>query len=129
MQQMSENDRAIVRWLLLCLALIFSMVVLGGVTRLTGSGLSMVNWHPHGVLPPSSSEQWLAEFELYKQFPEYQKLNQHLTVEGFKSIFGRLYSPGVVHPCEILIKFESLLTHSFTERQNESPISFSIKEL
>ena len=52
MPDTSENDRAILRWLLLCLILIFIMIILGGVTRLTGSGLSMVNWHPLGMLPP-----------------------------------------------------------------------------
>jgi len=80
------------RWLQFCLVLIFTMVILGGVTRLTGSGLSMVTWHPTGMLPPLSSEQWLAEFQLYQQFPEYQKLNRDMSLEGFKSIFWFEYS-------------------------------------
>jgi len=92
MQKMNDNDRAITRWLLVCLFLIFSMVILGGVTRLTGSGLSMVTWHPTGVLPPIGGEQWLAEFELYKQFPEYQIMNRDMTLEGFKSIYWFEYS-------------------------------------
>jgi heme a synthase len=92
MQETSINDRAIMRWLQLCLFLVFSMVILGGVTRLTGSGLSMVTWHPTGMLPPLSTEQWLAEFQLYQQFPEYQKLNRGMTLDGFKSIFWFEYS-------------------------------------
>ncbi|MDH3536013.1 MAG: COX15/CtaA family protein [Gammaproteobacteria bacterium] len=92
MHAVSDNDRAILRWLQLCLVLVFSMVILGGVTRLTGSGLSMVTWHPTGMLPPLGSEQWLAEFELYQQFPEFQKLNRDMDLDGFKKIFWFEYS-------------------------------------
>ena len=92
MHEMSNNDRAIMRWLQLCLVLIFAMVILGGVTRLTDSGLSMVTWHPTGMLPPIGDEQWHAEFELYQQYPEYQKLNRGMSLEGFKSIYWFEYS-------------------------------------
>ncbi len=92
MHEMSQNDRAIVRWLQLCLVLIFTMVILGGVTRLTDSGLSMVTWHPTGMLPPIGTEQWRAEFELYQQYPEFQKLNREMSLDGFKAIFWFEYS-------------------------------------
>ena len=92
MQEISDNDRAIMRWLQFCLILIFSMVILGGVTRLTGSGLSMVSWHPTGMLPPLGNDQWLVEFELYQQVPEFQKLNRDMSLDGFKSIFWFEYS-------------------------------------
>ena len=92
MHDISDADRAISRWLKLCLVLIFSMVILGGVTRLTGSGLSMVTWHPTGMLPPFGSEQWLEAFDLYQQFPEFQKINREMTLEGFKQIFWFEYS-------------------------------------
>ena len=92
MQQVSNNDRAIVGWLLVCLTLIVVMVILGGVTRLTDSGLSMVTWHPTGAWPPTSTQQWLAEFNLYQQFPEYQRLNREMTLDGFKSIYWFEYS-------------------------------------
>ena len=68
------------------------MVVLGGVTRLTGSGLSMVDWRPvTGVLPPLNDQQWQEAFELYRQSPEFVKVNSHLDVEGFKDIFWLEY--------------------------------------
>ena len=90
---MNEQDRAVSRWLILCLVLIFGMVILGGVTRLTGSGLSMVNWKPmHGILPPLSVEQWQEEFSFYQQSPEFKKINRDMDVEKFKSIFWLEYS-------------------------------------
>ena len=90
--EVSYDDRAILRWLIICLGLIFTMVILGGVTRLTGSGLSMVTWHPTGMLPPLSLEQWQAEFQLYQQYPEYQKINRGMSLDEFKSIFWFEYS-------------------------------------
>jgi cytochrome c oxidase assembly protein subunit 15 len=93
MSVITPQDRAISHWLLICLLLIFFMVVLGGVTRLTGSGLSMVNWHPvHGSIPPLSSEQWEEEFSFYQQSPEFQKINRDMNVDDFKSIFWFEYS-------------------------------------
>ncbi len=64
------------------------MVVLGGVTRLTGSGLSMVDWRPlMGVLPPMSDAEWQRVFELYQLSPEFRKVNSHMDVAAFKGIF------------------------------------------
>ena len=81
-------DRQIAAWLIICAAVIFGMIVLGGVTRLTHSGLSMVEWKPLiGIIPPLSEQAWLEVFEKYKQFPEYQKINQGMSLDGFKSIF------------------------------------------
>jgi len=82
------NNRQIAVWLLACCAIIFTMVVLGGVTRLTRSGLSMVEWEPiMGVIPPLSQGAWTAAFEKYRQFPEYQKINRGMTLGEFKSIY------------------------------------------
>jgi heme a synthase len=78
----------IVTWLLACAVLVFAMVVLGGVTRLTGSGLSMVEWKPiTGVLPPLDDVAWEREFERYKQFPEYLEVNAGMDLAGFKGIY------------------------------------------
>ena len=72
----------------MCCALVFAMVVLGGVTRLTGSGLSMVDWKPvTGILPPLTDAEWRETFEMYQQSPQFQKINAHMDVEAFKSIF------------------------------------------
>jgi cytochrome c oxidase assembly protein subunit 15 len=82
------QNRAVALWLLTCCALVFVMVVLGGVTRLTGSGLSMVDWRPLlGWLPPLGDVAWQRVFELYQQSPEYQSVNSHMDVDAFKSIF------------------------------------------
>jgi len=89
----SGDDRLIASWLLLCAALIFAMVILGGVTRLTGSGLSMVNWHPiHGAIPPISIDEWEEEFSNYQKSPEFTKKNHQMTIDGFKQIFYFEYS-------------------------------------
>ena len=88
MVQQEIHDRRVAIWLLVCCALVFAMVVLGGVTRLTGSGLSMVDWKPvTGVLPPLSDAEWQTSFEMYQQSPEFQKINAHMDVEAFKGIF------------------------------------------
>jgi cytochrome c oxidase assembly protein subunit 15 len=83
-----DHNRVIAAWLLVCCVTIFAMVVLGGVTRLTGSGLSMVQWAPiMGVLPPLNAVEWQTAFDLYQQYPEYQLKNLGMGLEGFKSIF------------------------------------------
>lgn len=87
------RDWPIAAWLLLCCAMIFAMVVLGGVTRLTHAGLSMVEWRPlMGVLPPLSETQWQTVFAKYQQHPEYQQLNDAMTLMEFKSIFWMEYA-------------------------------------
>jgi len=81
-------DRWIARWLTLCALVIFGMILLGGVTRLTDSGLSMVEWSPiMGIIPPLSEADWQIAFEKYKQYPEFQKINFDMGLDGFKVIF------------------------------------------
>ena len=81
-------NRQIAYWLIACAAVIFGMILLGGVTRLTDSGLSMVDWKPiRGVIPPITQADWQAMFLKYQQFPEYQKTNFTMTLEQFKPIF------------------------------------------
>ncbi|MER2997912.1 COX15/CtaA family protein [Pontibacter populi] len=87
MQQTKYNP-AIVWWLMSGVFLILAMVVIGGITRLTGSGLSIVEWNViSGTLPPLNEQAWLVAFEKYKQFPEFQKLNYSMNLAGFKNIF------------------------------------------
>ncbi len=79
-------------WLLCLVVMVFGAVVLGGFTRLTGSGLSMVDWRPiTGWLPPLHDSEWQAVFDLYRQTPQYRHINYDMTVEGFKSIFWLEY--------------------------------------
>jgi heme a synthase len=79
-------DKGVGIWLLGCGALVAGMVSIGGITRLTKSGLSIVDWKPTGRLPPMNEEQWMAAFEKYKQFPEWQQ-RQSMTLDEFKYIF------------------------------------------
>lgn len=86
------RNRSVATWLLTCCGLVFAMVVLGGFTRLTGSGLSMVDWQPiMGWLPPLSDAAWQRVFEMYQQSPQYLKVNSHMDVEAFKGIFWLEY--------------------------------------
>ena len=89
MMNLNQSSRtAVAGWLGICCVLVFCMVVLGGVTRLTDSGLSMVRWEPiSGMLPPLTQTAWQAEFEHYRQFPEYQKINAGMSLDAFKRIF------------------------------------------
>ncbi|GAB4828450.1 Cytochrome c oxidase assembly protein cox15 [Ancistrocladus abbreviatus] len=79
-------------WLFGSAAWVFSMVILGGVTRLTRSGLSMTDWKFTGSLPPLSEEDWLHEFEKYKQSPEYKRINKGMSLEDFKFIYWMEYA-------------------------------------
>jgi cytochrome c oxidase assembly protein subunit 15 len=84
----NHDDKLIGRWLTVCAVTIFGMILLGGVTRLTESGLSMVDWRPiMGVMPPLSTEDWVYLFDQYKLYPEYQLINQGMTLTEFKHIF------------------------------------------
>ena len=83
----SIDRRVIGYWLIACAAMVFVMVMLGGITRLTESGLSMVEWKPLTVLPPLTDDQWQQAFQDYQQYPEFIKKNSWMTVEDFKRIF------------------------------------------
>ena len=92
-----KSRRSIAIWLLICCATLYAMVVLGGVTRLTGSGLSMVKWEPViGVLPPFSQAEWEKVYLLYQQYPEFKSKNSHMDLEAFKGIFWLEYAHRVL---------------------------------
>ena len=81
-------SRAVGAWIFTCAALVLAMVVVGGVTRLTRSGLSITEWRPvTGALPPLSPAAWTEEFAKYQRSPEFLLVNRSMTLEGFKSIF------------------------------------------
>ncbi|HJS11947.1 COX15/CtaA family protein [Sphingopyxis sp.] len=99
---------ALARWLWAVALLVIIVVGVGGITRLTESGLSITEWRPvSGVLPPLSDAGWIAEFEKYKRIPEYREVNLGMTLAGFKAIFfwewlhrilGRLVGMALVVP-------------------------------
>jgi len=83
------GNRALVRgWLYIILLMLFALVLVGGATRLTDSGLSITEWKPiHGVIPPLSETEWQEEFDLYRQIPQYQQINKGMSLDAFKRIF------------------------------------------
>ncbi len=85
---MKRDNKKVIYWLFTGCALIFIMVVVGGITRLTHSGLSIPDYKLiSGTIPPINDQQWQEVFELYKQYPEYQKLNSNISLKEFKGIF------------------------------------------
>lgn len=98
MENTGENsERPLAIWLFCVAGLVFAMVLLGGATRLTHSGLSMVEWKPlMGVLPPLSEEAWQETFGKYQQSPEYKKINLGMSLAEFKQIFYFEYAHRVL---------------------------------
>ena len=85
-----KTNKSVIYWLLSGCVLLFIMVTVGGITRLTNSGLSMTDWHLiNDTFPPMSEEKWVEAFEEYKKFPEYQKVNQYkdFQLDDYKFIF------------------------------------------
>ena len=90
---MREDRRAVAAWLLICAAVVFVIVVVGGITRLTRSGLSIVEWQPLiGALPPFSDADWQALFAKYRETPQFKRVNFDMQLDGFKRIFWWEYA-------------------------------------
>ena len=90
--KISNENLIVAKWLLTCCAMVFFMIILGGVTRLTGSGLSMVDWRPiMGIIPPITPEDWQITFGMYQQSPEFLVKNFTMDVNSFKQIFWLEY--------------------------------------
>ncbi|HZW16944.1 MAG TPA: COX15/CtaA family protein [Brevundimonas sp.] len=86
--QVGDQSRAVAIWLFITAALVFAMVVVGGVTRLTGSGLSITEWKPiMGALPPMNAADWAEAFAKYRAIPQYEQVNAGMTLGEFKGIF------------------------------------------
>jgi len=84
----TRSPRPVAIWLLVCCAMIFAMVVIGGITRLTESGLSITEWKPvTGALPPLSDQAWQEEFQRYQQIPEFRERHSDMTLAEYKNIF------------------------------------------
>ena len=83
-----DQNRAVAIWLFVCAALVFAMVVVGGITRLTGSGLSITEWKPiMGALPPMNAADWSEAFEKYRAIPQYREVNAGMSLAEFQGIF------------------------------------------
>ena len=84
----NKGQKAVARWIYIGVGMLIVQVILGGITRLTGSGLSITEWNViTGALPPMNGQQWLAEFDKYRHTPQYQLLNGDFTLRDFKFIF------------------------------------------
>ncbi len=84
----TDAQKLLIRWLYVCAAVVFLIVIVGGITRLTRSGLSIVEWKPvSGVIPPITETDWHTEFDKYKQTPEYRHINHAMSLDEFKNIF------------------------------------------
>ncbi|MAZ75852.1 MAG: heme A synthase [Micavibrio sp.] len=87
-ETIKDHRKILSNWLFITAFMVFSMAIIGAITRLTESGLSMVEWRPLiGSLPPLSQEEWQRVFDLYQATPEYQKKNIGMNIEEFKNIF------------------------------------------
>ena len=83
-----KNNLILANWLLVALCLIFAMIVIGGLTRLTNSGLSIIEWELFsGIFPPLNQKSWNEYFSLYKTIPQFELLNYNMTINEFKIIF------------------------------------------
>lgn len=83
-----DSSRAIAIWLFICAASVFAMALIGAITRLTESGLSIVEWAPvRGAIPPLNEADWMREFNLYRETPQYQKINRGMSLAEFKEIY------------------------------------------
>jgi heme a synthase len=116
----ASDRRAVALWLLLCAAMVLAVVVVGGVTRLTHSGLSIVEWQPLvGAIPPLSTADWEALFARYRETPEFRLVNFDIGLEGFKRIFWWEYAHrllGRVTGAVFLIPFLWFLARGRLER-------------
>ena len=113
-----DQNRAVAIWLFTCAALVFAMVVVGGITRLTGSGLSITEWKPiMGALPPMNAADWNEAFEKYRAIPQYTQVNAGMSLAEFQGIFwwewahrllGRVIGAAFALPFAVFLILRSL---------------------
>ncbi|QED37446.1 heme A synthase [Antarcticibacterium arcticum] len=122
-----KDNKKVVYWLFTGCFLIFIMVIVGGITRLTNSGLSMTDYKLiTETIPPLTEEAWIAEFERYKQFPEYQKLHFHFELEDFKEIYFWEWFHRVIGRVIGIVFIIPFLYFLFTRQLTRSTIKKSI---
>lgn len=124
---MRKDNKKVIYWLLTGCLLIFVMVVVGGITRLTHSGLSISNYKLiSGVIPPMNEIEWQDAFDLYKQYPEYQKLNNHFNLQDFKDIYFWEWLHRVIGRFIGLVFLIPFLYFLFTKQLTKTTIGKSI---
>ena len=124
---MKKDNKRVIYWLLTGCILIFIMVVVGGITRLTHSGLSISNYKLiSGTIPPMNELEWQEAFDLYKQYPEYQKLNSHFDLEDFKDIYFWEWLHRVIGRLIGLVFFIPFIYFLFTKQLTKPTIKKSI---
>ncbi len=124
---MKKDNKKVIYWLLTGCLLIFIMVVVGGITRLTHSGLSISNYKLiSGTIPPMNDVEWNAAFDLYKQYPEYQKLNNQFTLQDFKDIYFWEWLHRVIGRFIGLVFFLPFLYFLITKQLSKATIKKSI---
>ncbi len=118
---MHQESKSITYWLILCCTMLVLIVFVGGLTRLTNSGLSIVEWKPvTGIIPPLDSTDWVAEFSKYQTSPEYQQSNYNMTLDEFKRIFWLEYLHRLLGRFIGLIYLLPLGYFYFTKQLNRS---------
>jgi len=124
---MKKDNKKVIYWLLTGCFLIFIMVVIGGITRLTHSGLSISNYKLiSGTIPPLNETEWQTAFDLYKQYPEYQKLNTHFSIQDFKDIYFWEWLHRFIGRLIGLVFFIPFLYFLITKQLTKSTIKKSI---
>jgi cytochrome c oxidase assembly protein subunit 15 len=121
-----DQSRAVAIWLFVCAAMVFAMVVIGGITRLTGSGLSITEWKPIlGAVPPMNPADWAEAFEKYRAIPQYRQVNAGMSLAEFQGIFwwewlhrlvGRLVGVVFALPFFAFLLFRLLSPRTFLGR-------------
>ncbi|MGN7613629.1 COX15/CtaA family protein [Magnetococcales bacterium HHB-1] len=115
-----QQDKPMAYWLFASCLMVFIMLVVGGLTRLTGSGLSMVEWAPiTGWIPPLNEADWQTLFAKYQTSPEFQKVNVGMDLEGFKGIFWLEFIHRVIGRLTGMVFFLPLLYFAFRQRINK----------
>jgi len=124
---MKKDNKKVIYWLLTGCILIFIMVVVGGITRLTHSGLSISSYKLiSGTIPPIGEVEWQKAFELYQQYPEYQKMNNHFSLQDFKDIYFWEWLHRVIGRFIGLVFFLPFLYFLITKQLSKSTIKKAI---
>ena len=115
--QQNTLHKPVILWLFIVMLMVYAMIIVGGLTRLTNSGLSMVDWRPiMGIFPPMNLEQWQAVFETYRLSPEYQQINRGMSLDEFKYIFYWEYGHRVLGRLVGVVFFIPFAFFLFTKR-------------